>query len=340
MKTAMKKILAIFVVLAVCLSAASCFKKKSAAVNDPASEQEQSAVTSAASEASDGYDESAANEESPEDEQDAQNPVGTVTTGAKSSGSTKNNNTPETTSSTESITVNVTIPYGYSLSQIGDALQAKGVCSKSDFLSTVNSYDFSYYDLVQGIPVNDHRCYKLEGYLYPDTYTFYKNSKPQDVIGKMIRGAENNIGSKYSYSGMSTYQIITLASIIQKEVNNAADMKGVSMVFHNRIKTGNMCLDADPTINYIEKYVKPNISGDRDRYNLYYNTYKCIGLPAGPICSPGANALNAAANPDTNYADYYYFFADKSGNTVYSKTLEEHNQKYQDIYGTTDSNQQ
>ena len=182
--------------------------------------------------------------------------------------------------------VRITFPEGYSISQIGDKLEEFGVCTKAAFLSTVNSYDFSYYKLVAAIPSNENRYYKLEGYLFPNTYEFYKNSKPQDVIGKMLRSAESNIGSKYSYPGMTTDEIITLASIIEKEANSTAEMAKISSVFHNRLKAG-MKLQSDPTIHYIEWYVKPNLTGDINRYNSYYNTYKCSALPAGPICNPG-----------------------------------------------------
>lgn len=215
----------------------------------------------------------------------------------------------------------VVIPEGWTLSQIGDRLEANGVCKKADLLKTANSYDFSYYSLIGGLAGNPNRCYKLEGYLFPDTYEFYTNMKPQDALGKMLRGAQSHISGKYSYPGMTTDQLVTLASIIEKESGNPNEIAKVSSVFHNRLKAG-MKLQADPTINYIEKYVKPNLTGDINRYNSYYNTYKCAALPAGPICSPGATALNAAAHPaDT---DYLYFCADKNGNYYYAKTLEEH----------------
>jgi UPF0755 protein len=145
--------------------------------------------------------------------------------------------------------------------------------------------------------------------------------KPQDAIGKMLRSAQTNIGTKYSYPGMTTDQIVILASIIEKEANNLEEMKKVSSVFHNRLEIKKR-LEADSTINYIEKYVKPDLTGDINRYNSYYNTYKFSGLPAGPISSPGASALKAAVEPaDT---DYLYFVVDKSGKYYYAKTWEEH----------------
>ena len=218
-------------------------------------------------------------------------------------------------------TATVLIPEGFTASQIGDRLEANGVCKKAAFLNTINTYDFSYYPLVSKISANPNRCFKIEGYLFPDTYLFYLNMKPQDVIGKMLRDAEDKIGSKYNYQGMSTDDIITLASIIQKEAASLDQMKKVSSVFHNRLKQG-MRLQADSTIYYVEKYLKPNIAGDINRFNAYYNTYKCNALPAGAICNPGALALQAAVSPaDTTYM---YFVADKSGNYYYANTWDEH----------------
>lgn len=229
------------------------------------------------------------------------------------------------TTSTLPRTVRVTIPEGYSLSQIGDLLEKNGVCKKSELLATANSYDFTYYPLVAKIPDDQNRCFRLEGYLFPNTYEFYRNDKPQDALGRMLRGSRDNIGDKYRYPGMTTDQLVILASLIEKEASRPADMKLVSSVFHNRLKDSANWpyLNSDPTIDYVEKYLKPNISGNKDRYNTYYNTYKCVGLPVGPICNPGANALAAAAQPADS--DYYYFCANKqTGEIYYAKTAEEH----------------
>ena len=199
------------------------------------------------------------------------------------------------------------------------------MCKKSELLATANSYDFTYYPLVAEIPGNQNRCFRLEGYLFPNTYEFYRNDKPQDALGRMLRGSRDNIGDKYRYPGMTTDQLIILASLIEKEASKQADMKLVSSVFHNRLNdpANWPYLNSDPTIDYVEKYIKPNIGGNKNRYNAYYNTYKCVGLPAGPICNPGSNALAAAAQPADS--DYYYFCANKqTGEIYYAKTTEEH----------------
>lgn len=208
------------------------------------------------------------------------------------------------------ITVNVIIPEGYSVSQIGDVLANKGVCTKSDFLTQVNTYPFTE-SVIGKIPSSSNRCFKLEGYLFPNTYTFYTNMKAQDAIGKILRSSDDNI------DGKNSDETVIIASIIQMECAKSDDMKNVSSVIHNRLKS-KMKLQLDSTINYIERYVKPIISGDINRYNSYYNTYKCSALPEGPICNPGKQALDAAAAP--NSTNYLYFVTDNSGKYIFSAT--------------------
>ncbi|MVB09786.1 YceG-like family protein [Caprobacter fermentans] len=215
--------------------------------------------------------------------------------------------------------VKVTIPEGFTLPQVAARLEANGVCGSKDFISTAQAYDFSYYSLVEKIGSSPNRCYRLEGYLYPDTYEFYVGMKPQDAVGKFLRNAEQQIGDKYSYSGMTTDQLVTLASIIEREADDPDNMRKVSSVFHNRLKTG-MILQADSTRDYCNLYLVPQFG---DKYNKYYNTYpnRSPGLPAGPISNPGADALYAAAHPaDT---DYLYFATGTDHNYYYGATQQD-----------------
>lgn len=231
------------------------------------------------------------------------------------------------TASSEDATVALTFPEGFTLAQIGKRLEANGVCKKADFLKMAQSYDFDYYPLVKAIPSSAKRAYKLEGYLYPDTYELYKNMKPQDVIGKFLRNAGQQIPGKYSYSGMTTDQLITLASIIEREADDAANMKTVSSVLHNRLKAGQR-LEADATRDYCTQYLLAPNGPFADVYKYYYNTYRCAALPAGPICNPGSAALSAAANPSST--GYYYFITAK-GKYYYQKTLAEHEAKLKEL---------
>lgn len=206
--------------------------------------------------------------------------------------------------------VTVTIPEGYSFMEIANTLQQKGVCSAADFCKAAQNYQVKSFT----IPTSPNRAFKLEGYLFPDTYEFYLNDDPVNVIRKML----NNYAAK---SGMPSDQTLILASIIEKEARSDAEMEKVSSVFHNRLKAG-MQLQADPTRDYVNKFITGNsLVANQSKYAALYNTYKCAALPAGPICSPSIRAIKAAQNPaDT---DYLYFFFSKGVN-YYSTTLEEH----------------
>ena len=221
-------------------------------------------------------------------------------------------------------TVRVTITEGMTLTQIFKKLEANGVCSFDDLMKTAESYDYSYYPLIAARPSNT-REFKLEGYLFPNTYDFYKNEKPQDAIGRFLRVGEKYITSqdraKARAMGYSMDQILTVASIIEKEGANPNEVRKIAAVIYNRLEAG-MQLQMDSGIYYIERSVKPYISGDVNRYNSLYNMYKCKGLPAGPICNPGARTINAALDPaDVNYL---YFCHDSSAKYYYADTYEEH----------------
>jgi UPF0755 protein len=209
--------------------------------------------------------------------------------------------------------VNVTVIPGDCVPLIAQKLATAKVCSEADFLAAVNTYPFTEASFGQ-IPYDPATiCYRLEGYLYPDTYQFYVNMKPQDAIGMMLRNADTNIVNK-GYS----YQTVILASIIQKEANDVDIMKNVSSVFHNRLNDTKdyPYLGSDATTFYLTKYIQSidtAFGSDLvDKYKIYYNTKQVNGearrhgLPIGPICSPYANALDAAAHPaDTPYLNFY-----------------------------------
>lgn len=292
----------------------------------------QPAISSAASSG-----QSASSEGGSSSSTSSQNSSAAPSSKSPSSGTKQAQSSPSQASSGSSSSadtiVTVTIPEGYTLVKIAMKLDSAGICKQADFIHCAQTYDFSYYPLVKSAPSNSQRAYKLEGYLYPDTYTLYKNMKPQDVIGKFLRDSDQRISGSYSYSGMTTDQVVTLASILEKEADDAADMKLVSSVLHNRLNKG-MKLQADSTITYCV-YVLLSPNGPfADKYKYYYNTYRCAALPAGPICNPGATALSAAANPVST--QYYYFFT-KNGKYYYQKTLEEHEAKLKEMGMSTDS---
>lgn len=233
--------------------------------------------------------------------------------------------TEKPTTQPEKKTVRITIKEGQSLTEIFKTLEENGVSSFDDLMETAQTYDYSYYPLVAAIPSNPNRCFKLEGYLFPDTYEFYTNQKPQDAIGKFLRGGKakitDSMKAQASALGYSMDEVITVASIIEKEGANPNEVAKIAAVIYNRLEAG-MKLQMDSTIYYIERNVKPFITGDINRYNSYYNTYKCSALPAGPISNPGLRTINAALNPAD--VPYLYFCHDENANYYYAETYEEH----------------
>lgn len=227
-------------------------------------------------------------------------------------------------------TVRITIPEGASAADIGGLMEQNGLFTRLEFLAEVNR-GTAGSPLVQEIGDWENRAFLLEGYLFPDTYEFYRDDPPERVIQKLLDNLETKITDTHKARakelGMSMDEVLTLASVIQAEAGNPAQMKTVSSVLHNRLNSkSHPKLECDVTIFYLEQDVQPYLTEDKDRFNSYYNTYKCTGLPEGPICNPGRDAIEAALYPEQT--EYFYFATDKAGKYYYAKTLAEHNQNW------------
>ena len=220
--------------------------------------------------------------------------------------------------------VKVTIPEGYSVAQIVNSLVKSGVCVSSQAVyQAMEAVDLSKYSMFDGREVDETICFILEGYLYPDTYEFYKNTEPEQVIAKILKNSNTKLSAYVAAAnemGYSLDDILSIASIIEKEAGVDVEMPKVSSVLHARLSRGKK-IECDATIYYVERYIKPYITGDKDRYNEYYNTYKCLALPAGPICNPGKKAIAAALNPSQEV--YLYFATDDAGTYYYAANDEE-----------------
>jgi UPF0755 protein len=169
----------------------------------------------------------------------------------------------------------------------------------------------------------------LEGYLFPDTYDILVNTTPQQQINTMLNAFQAQVIPKLpaEYQNSSKLNdLITLASIVEKEANTTEDRRNVASVFYNRLKAG-IKLESDVTVNYATGKTE-TLPSDLI-INSPYNTYKVSGLPYGPICNPSLDAILATANP-TN-TDYIFFIADKNGTVHFAKTLAEHNKNI-DLY--------
>ncbi len=220
----------------------------------------------------------------------------------------------------------ITISEGLNLYQIADILEKKGFVGKKGFIA--EAFDAS---LMNKLGVKGP---SFEGYLYPETYFLVKGMNAEDIISQMVGRFKKIFVKEYEERakelGLTPEEIVTLASIIEKETANPDERPLISAVFHNRLKK-NIRLQTDPTVIY---GMKENFDGDLKKKDLKkktpYNTYRINGLPPGPIANPGIESIKAALFPAK--VDYIYFVSMNNGSHAFSKTLKEHNRsvwKYQ-----------
>lgn len=234
--------------------------------------------------------------------------------------------------------IKVTVPEGYTLARIGMLLEQKGFCSVNEFIDAAQSYkswlDTSRYPFLKDMQNSSNVCFYLEGYLFPATYDIPKGSTAKDILKIMLNGTltyyNSALMSKVAASGYNLHEILTIASIIEKEVKTADQRPMVSSVIHNRIKQ-NMKLECDPTTYYCEYVIKPYLPGKFDYYVNYYSSKRVKGLISGPICNPGMASINAALSPAST--DYLFFIIEKDPpyTAHYSNTYEEHSSKWEQI---------
>jgi len=171
------------------------------------------------------------------------------------------------------------------------------------------------------------KYYSLEGYLFPDTYIIYNDASLEDIVLKMLHNFDSKLTSKMrediKKQEKTIYEIITMASVIEKEVRDPEEMKIVSGIFWKRIDVWQP-LQSCASLAYILGINKPVYSIEDTKIESPYNTYQNYGLPPGPICNPGLAAIEAAIYPKET--EYNYFLSKKeNGETVFSRTIEEHN---------------
>jgi UPF0755 protein len=214
------------------------------------------------------------------------------------------------------ITESVTIPEGKNLFEIAEILEKNEIANKDEFISVAKNINFA---ADMGIPAE-----RLEGYLYPDTYRFTKNTPAKDVAKKMINTFKSKTKEiNFNSTNLSKHEVVIMASLVEKETGASFERPRISGVFHNRLKK-RMRMQSDPTTIYgiWERY-----DGNLRKKDLLektpYNTYKISGLPRGPIANPGIEAIKAALGPEQH--SYLYFVSKNDGTHVFSKNLKDHN---------------
>ena len=212
----------------------------------------------------------------------------------------------------------LTVPEGYTLRQIAQEAERAGFGPAAAFL-----HEATAPEQVRRYGI---KAKTLEGYLFPDTYSFPRNARAGQVITAMVRRFHEIFTRQWKdraqAMGMSVHEVVTLASIIEKETGDASERPLIASVFHNRLRRG-MRLETDPTVIYGIKDFDGNLTRKHLQTLTPYNTYRIRGLPPGPIASPGADALRAALYPaDTQYL---YFVSRKNRTHQFSTNIRDHN---------------
>jgi len=228
--------------------------------------------------------------------------------------------------------VSVTLLEGWTLDDMADHLQAEGIASREEFFAEAGQsaktatglpdWDAAYPAL-KSRPLGA----SLEGYLFPDTYRIYADGGAKPLVRRMLDNFEAKLTpelrKEIEAKGRTIHEIVTMASVIEREVRGDEDRALVSDIFWKRVDAGRG-LEADSTVNYITGHSKPSVSYEETRIDHPWNTYKYRGLPPGPIGNPSLSSIIAAIRPKAN--PYWYFLTDPQGKVYYGRTLEEHNE--------------
>ncbi len=240
----------------------------------------------------------------------------------------------------------VTIIEGMTADEIAQLMEDKLVCTAKDFLAQCKVLE-NTYKFQKRLENEPLKYYQMEGYLFPNTYEFYIIPELEDnnqidttenavnAVNTIYESFNENITGRYynrmSDMGLTLDETITLASIVQREADSAENMKNVASVFYNRMAMPDAFpkFESDVTALYVEEHIKAHMTATEKKAHQAmfdaYDTYECEGIPVGPICSPGMDAIRAVLYP--NETDYYYFCADPETTEMYfASTIEEHEQ--------------
>jgi UPF0755 protein len=215
----------------------------------------------------------------------------------------------------------VTFREGLTIKQMAAIFEERGFGAAAEFVAAASTPD--------AIKAVDPEARDLEGYLFPDTYTLARRTTADDLVARMVARFQKvltpEITERAASRGLSVRELVTLASIVEKETGSSDERPLVAAVYANRLKIG-MGLQCDPTVIYALEHAG-RYTGNLTRADLQfdspYNTYRYAGLPPGPIAAPGQASLEAAANPAA--ASYLYFVSRNDGTHAFATTLDEHN---------------
>ncbi len=216
----------------------------------------------------------------------------------------------------------ITLIEGWTLQQFIDHLETREIVTREEMESVLADVRFSgEYEFLNDIPSG----VDVEGYLFPDTYRMLNSASAEDIVERLLDEFVTRVieerGDVIASSGYSVHEVITIASLIEREVRGPEDMAMVSDVIRKRLEI-DMPLQLDATVNYATGKSDPGVTIADTKIDSPYNTYKYKGLPIGPIASPGEAAIDAALNPQEN--PYFFYLTTDEGTVVYARTNDEH----------------
>lgn len=222
-----------------------------------------------------------------------------------------------------------TVPEGYTIEQIAKKLESEGICTETEFLQAVQQ-DYEYWFL-EDIPADAEVVYKLQGFLYPDTYAISDEMTAEDIVVVMLDQFDakftKEMQNKMEAMGKTVFEVVIEASMIERETAIDSERVMIAGVIKNRLEKG-MRLQIDPTFLYPITnglYDIEHSTYDHTEFDSPYNTYRISGLPVGPIANPGLPSLEAALNPAEH--DYFFYHTDtekNDGSHIFTKTYNEH----------------
>lgn len=239
--------------------------------------------------------------------------------------------------------IRITVPEGFTTDQIINLLESEGISTREELIHVINNYPFKheFVQLLEAKGYSKNRIYRLEGYLYPDTYYFYKEDNAVSVINKFLNNFDTRVWDEYEDTyketcekiGLTFDEVITLSSIVQMEGITLSDFENIAQVFHNRMKSNTLKkLESCATVQYILEERHEIITEADTKIDNPYNTYMYEGLPPGAICNPGINAIESSIFPafdaqmlkDNNIKTAYFFVSDLNGKIYYAETQKGH----------------
>jgi UPF0755 protein len=223
--------------------------------------------------------------------------------------------------------LSITIPEGWTSTEIAAYLDKQGIASRKDFQNAIGFDTPSATLQSQFAFLKEKPAYAgLEGYLFPDTYRFFIHTPTEQIVAKMLQNFDaklsNDLRQEALHQNRTIFEIITMASLIEKEVASENDRALVSGVLWKRLEL-NIPLHVDATVLYARPQRIGKVSLADTKINSPYNTYRYAGLPPGPIANPGLSAIRATLFPKKS--PYFYYLSTPDGKTIFSKTLEDHN---------------